>query len=312
MKINFKITLIALLIIFLTVVGIILFFFFKNEKKSIKLFGNVEIRQVNLSFEVDGRIKEVFFEEGDFVKKGELLACLDEKDFLSKYKKAYFEAISKNAKMKDDILKYQRNYPLCKDGIISKQECDTLLNNKNSASADFKLSLAQRDFDKNQLEHTFLYSPSEGIISTRSEEKGARVSKGQIVYVLNLKEPIWIRTYISENDFGNIKYGSKAKVLTDSTDPNTNKKREYEGYVGYISPVAEFSPKIVQSEELRSDLVYRIRVYIKNPDEFIKQGMPTTIMFDLNNKEKENGQLCNRQKFIQKIRQRKCAFGYKF
>ena len=94
---------------------------------------------------------------------------------------------------------------------------------------------------------------------------------------MNLTEPIWIRTYIKETDLGNIKYGTKARVLTDSIDSKTKKKKEYQGYVGYISPVSEFSPKTVQSEDLRVDLVYRIRVYIDEADEFLRQGMPVSV-----------------------------------
>jgi len=71
------------------------------------------------------------------------------------------------------------------------------------------------------------------------------------------------------------------KVLTDAVDPKTNKIRTYEGQIGYISPVAEFTPKTVQSTDQRANLVYRIRVYINNVDEFLRQGMPTTIKIDL-------------------------------
>ena len=75
----------------------------------------------------------------------------------------------------------------------------------------------------------------------------------------------------------------EAKVLTDSINPGTGKRREYKGWVGYISPVAEFTPKTVQTEDLRTDLVYRIRVYVNDIDPFLRQGMPTTIKIELNN-----------------------------
>ena len=60
-------------------------------------------------------------------------------------------------------------------------------------------------------------------------------------------------------------------------------KGEYKGYVGYISPVAEFTPKTVQSTDLRTDLVYRIRVYIDDIDEYLRQGMPVTIKINIGN-----------------------------
>ena len=73
----------------------------------------------------------------------------------------------------------------------------------------------------------------------------------------------------------------KADILTDSTNPETKQKRKYKGYVGFISPVAEFTPKTVQTQDLRTDLVYRIRVYIYENDKFLRQGMPVTIKIDM-------------------------------
>lgn len=93
--------------------------------------------------------------------------------------------------------------------------------------------------------------------------------------------PVWIRAYVNETDLGNIKYGMKVKVLTDTINPNTGEQRVYDGQIGYISPVAEFTPKTVQSTDIRTSLVYRIRVYIQDTDEFLRQGMPTTIKIDL-------------------------------
>ena len=175
--------------------------------------------------------------------------------------------------------KYQRNSPLCKDNTISKEKCDELLNNKDKSKADFEYFKSELDFQKNQLSYTKLFAPQDGIITTRVQENGARVSKGQIVYILSLHKPIWVRTYINEKDLGKIKYGKIAQVTTDTEDLKTGEKKKYEGYVGYISPVAEFSPKTVQTEDLRVDLVYRIRVYINETDEFLRQGMPVTVEF---------------------------------
>ena len=179
--------------------------------------------------------------------------------------------------MLEDNSKYQRNHPLCFDGTLSKQDCTTLYNNKDISKAKYGLSNANLEYQKNQLYYTKLYALQDGIITTRAQEKGARVNANQIVYVMSLHKPIWVRTYIKETDLGNIKYGNKAYVYTDTIDPKTKQKKKYEGYIGYISPVAEFTPKTVQTQDLRVDLMYRIRVYIDEVDEFLRQGMPVTI-----------------------------------
>ena len=73
----------------------------------------------------------------------------------------------------------------------------------------------------------------------------------------------------------------EVKVVSDSIDPKTNNKKEYKGYIGYISSVAEFTPKTVQTENLRTSLVYAIRVYINDADDYLKQGMPVTVRLSL-------------------------------
>ncbi len=277
---NKKAILISSLILLIS--AIVLYFVFANKKTNvIRLFGNIEIRQVDLSFQVSGIIKDVFGEEGDYVKEGQLIAQLDDKDYSANYKKALFQEKSSLAQKNEDLSRYQRNFPLCRDGTLSKEECTTLLNKRDLSLAKYSENIANREFQKNQLDYTKLYAPQDGIITTRVQEKGARVNANQTVYVLSLHKPVWVRTYIKEEDLGNIKYGKKAYIYTDTKDPETGEKKRYEGFIGYISPVAEFTPKTVQTEDLRVDLVYRIRVYINETDEFLRQGMPVSVEIKL-------------------------------
>ncbi|MBR2069716.1 MAG: efflux RND transporter periplasmic adaptor subunit [Candidatus Gastranaerophilales bacterium] len=279
-----KKAIIALIFVILIGTGYLLYLVFNRKNPNyIETYGNIEIRTVDLSFQVKGIIKDIYFEEGDYVKKGDLLAVLDDRDYKANYKKALFEEKSLLAQKNEDVSKYERNKPLCNDDTISKQECTTLLNKKDLSNARYEQSIANREFQKNQLDYTRLYALQEGIITTRIQEIGATVQPNQTVFVMSLNKPIWVRTYINEKDLGNIKYGKKAKILTDTKNPKTGKKKEYEGYVGYISPVAEFTPKTVQTEDLRVDLVYRIRVYIDNTDEYLRQGMPVTVRLKAEN-----------------------------
>ena len=277
-----KIFIIVGIILIAFLIGFFCFKLFKKSTNIIETYGNIEIRQVDLSFQVQGIINDIFKEEGDYVKKGQLLAILDDRDYRANYEKSKYSTISSQAQAKEDFDKYKRNYPLCLDGTISKQECDTLLNTKNNSQAIYKEKLATQNYQKNQLDYTKLYAPQDGIITTRAQEIGAKVAQGQTIYVMSLLKPVWVRTYIKETDLGNIKYGQKAYVYTDTIDTKTNKKKEYIGKIGYISPVAEFTPKTVQTKDLRVDLVYRIRVYIDDVDEFLRQGMPVTIKIKLN------------------------------
>ena len=273
-----------LLLIICAVAG---FWYIKQNRlnNELTLYGNIEIRQVDLSFQVAGRIEKMLKEEGDTVKAGELLAVMDDKDYRSNLEKAEADVEKTLAIKSDAESKFERNAPLVNDNTISKQDYDTLLNNKNRSKADYDAAVAQKNFAKNQLDYTKIYAPEEGIVMIRIQEPGANVSKGQSVYTMAKIKPVWVRAYVNETDLGNIKYGQSVRVYTDTTNPKTGKKREYTGQVGYISPVAEFTPKTVQSTDIRTNLVYRIRVYIYDIDEYLRLGMPVTIKVDLDSEE---------------------------
>lgn len=254
-----------------------------QNKEFLTVYGNVEIRQVDLSFKVQGRIEKMLKEEGDYVQKGDLLAVLDDIKYEAKFNQTAAEIEAQNAKLQNAEQIYQKHLPLCVDGTTSKEMCETYLNNKNEAQSELEANVQENKSAKDDLENTKIYAPNDGTITTRVVETGAVVNVAEPVYTLSLAKPVWVRAYINEKSLGNITYGQEAKVMTDSIDPKTGKKREYKGWIGYISPVAEFTPKTVQTTDLRTDLVYRIRVYVFEVDEFLRQGMPTSVKINILN-----------------------------
>ena len=285
---NKKIALGAALGIVLTV-ALVWFIFAKNARENeITLFGNIEIRTVDLGFRVEGIIKNMFYEEGDFVPKGEVVAEIDDKNYDAAFNKATAQVAQMRAQSADAASKWQRNAPLCADNTISKQDCDSLRNSRNATKA--ALMAAQEDVKSalKNLKDTRIVMPDDGIITTRVQEPGASTSPTQPVYVMAKIKPVWVRAYVPEPQLGNLEYGAPARVFTDAVNPATGKKREYKGYVGYISPVAEFTPKTVQTTSIRTDLVYRVRVYVNDDevDGFLRQGMPVTIKIDIRKNER--------------------------
>lgn len=276
-----------ILIVLILVIGGIVNYFNRNKPKSdeIDLYGNIEIRQVDLSFRVEGKIAKMLVEEGDYVKKGQLIGYLEDGVYESAYKKnlADIQALTANSLNAQE--QYQRHVPLCADGTTSKQDCDTLRNTKDSSKAELEASKAALTGNKKNLDDTKLYAPEDGIIMTRVQEPGAVVEPSSPIYTMAKIKPIWVRVYVPEAQLANIRYGMKANIFTDTINPETGEHRKYTGWVGYISPVAEFTPKTVQTTDLRTDLVYRVRVYIYEVDEYLRQGMPVTVRFDLLNKE---------------------------
>lgn len=130
---------------------------------------------------------------------------------------------------------------------------------------------------KLKLDDTVLRAPSDGVILTRASEPGAILSSGATVYTLTLTHPVWVRAYVNETDLGRIHPGEKVAVRTD-----THPDHPYEGQIGFISPEAEFTPKPVETTELRTGLVYRLRIVVQNPDDGLRQGMPVTAQVSLN------------------------------
>jgi HlyD family secretion protein len=91
---------------------------------------------------------------------------------------------------------------------------------------------------------------------------------------LAIVDPKWVRAYVSEAELGKLRTGAAASIAVDSFA-----KRRFEGWIGFVSPVAEFTPKAVQTEELRTSLVYEVRVFVKDPNDELRLGMPATVYF---------------------------------
>ncbi len=115
-----------------------------------------------------------------------------------------------------------------------------------------------------------LAAPADGIVLTRVREPGAIVAAGETVYAVTITTPVWVRTYVGEPDLGRIRPGVAVEVRTDAG-------KSYRGKIGFISPVAEFTPKSVETRELRTSLVYRLRVVVDGDTAGLLQGMPVTI-----------------------------------
>ncbi|MGO1074548.1 secretion protein HlyD [Inquilinus sp. CA228] len=142
------------------------------------------------------------------------------------------------------------------------------------AAGRANLAAAQADLAtaETSLADATLTAPADGIILSRVAEPGAIMAPSSVAYVLSLTRPVWIRAYVAEPDLGRVHPGLMVEVVTD-----TRPDQPYRARVGFVSPVAEFTPKTVQTPELRTDLVYRLRIIVDAPDPALRQGMPVTV-----------------------------------
>jgi HlyD family secretion protein len=143
--------------------------------------------------------------------------------------------------------------------------------------AQLRGNQAQLGLLRRQLADSELVSPCDAVVRSRLLEAGEMASPQRPVFDLAIADPKWIRAYVSEPDLGRIHAGMKASISADSFPGRT-----LPGWVGFISSVAEFTPKSVQTEELRSSLVYEIRVFVQDPQDEMRLGMPATVALELN------------------------------
>ena len=244
-----------------------------ENSEDITLYGNVDIRDVALGFRVSGRIEKLNYEEGDSVKTGDVMALLDKKPFQNELSLRQAELNEAQASLTNAEKLYSRISSLVKTGSVSQGDYDDALARRDEARARVKTAQARVDLAQTNLDDTEIHAPNDGTILTRVREEGSIVGEGQFVYTLALQNPVWVRTYVDEPFLGEIYEGQTATVTTDSGD-------RYEGQVGFISPQAEFTPKSVETTQLRTDLVFRLRVIVDNPDKGLRQGMPVTVKIE--------------------------------
>ena len=142
------------------------------------------------------------------------------------------------------------------------------------AQAQAQLDAAQADIAliDHQLAEARLTAPVDAVVRSRLLEPGDMASPQRPVYTLALKDPKWVRAWVTEADLGRISPGMAASIAIDSQP-----REPLAGKVGYISSVAEFTPKTVQTEELRTALVYEVRVLADDRADRLRMGMPATI-----------------------------------
>ncbi|WP_151767284.1 HlyD family efflux transporter periplasmic adaptor subunit [Acinetobacter oleivorans] len=152
---------------------------------------------------------------------------------------------------------------------------------REATKAQYEVTKANLDLINYNLTQAELKSPVNAVVRARLQEVGDMTTAQKAVYTLALTDPKWIRVYVNEQDLSSIKMGGTAQVIRDS-DPN----QPINGKIGYISSVAEFTPKIVQTEEIRTTLVYEVRVYVNDPNDQLKMGQPVTVNVPLASGEK--------------------------
>lgn len=158
----------------------------------------------------------------------------------------------------------QRSYDLVKAGP-RREKID-------QAEAQLKASQGQLASLEQQLADTELKAPSAGVVRSRLMEPGEIAVPSRAVLSLALPDPKWIRAYVSEPQLGKLRSGAPVSIHSDSFPD-----RDFKGRIGFISPVSEFTPKTVETQDLRTSLVYEVRIHVEDPEDLLRLGMPATV-----------------------------------
>lgn len=287
------------------------------------IYGNVEVRDVELGFRVGGRIAALLVDEGDRITAGQELARLETRPLQDRLAGADARVAAASALVARDAAGnrpqqvreaeaavtdaeaqlgearrlHERRGALRERGFISKADFQASqaaltaaaarveatraalslvregvrAEDRAATRAEADQTVAERRAIATDLGDTVLRAPSTGQILTRVRETGAIVQPGEIVYTVALTQPVRVRAYVAEPDLPKVKPGMRVTVRADGL------AKAFPATVGYISPVAEFTPRTVQTEEQRTDLVYRLRLTVDDPRNELRQGQPVTV-----------------------------------
>lgn len=323
--------LVLLFVVLMVLAGAAFFFYLRMHPGNsgvLRVYGNVDIREVQIAFQDSGRIAHILVQEGDRVQAGQVLAELEPERFQAALRRSQAQAEAQAqilarlqagsrpeeiAQARADVgaaqanldiaeLNAQRQRELHRQQFVSKQNLDTAETALKTARATLehaqqtlKLTLlGPRKEDIASAQHTLeadratlalsekdmadtrVLAPEAGIVQTRILEPGDMASPQTPVLTLALDNPVWIRAWLPENALGRIKPGTRAWIESDSWPGE-----RVQAWVGFISPTAEFTPKTVETPELRTELMYRLRIYACNPGHRLRLGMPATVLIPL-------------------------------
>lgn len=324
-----KVLRLGLLLVLLAAIGVFVWWLLSRPPAhaALTLYGNVDLREIDLPFHDSERVAEVLVQEGDHVRRGQVLARLEttrlqplvqKADALVAMQRAVLQrllngnrpqeiaearaaVISAQADAGNAQAQLRRLQSLAQSSggrAVSRQDLDAARAAADSAAArllsaqkafaleqigprreDIDQARAQLQADQAdlataqaQLADAQLRAPLDTVVRSRLIEPGDMATPQQPAFTLAITDPKWVRAYVDEPDLGRVHEGMPATVTVDSFP-----SRRFSGWVGFISPEAEFTPKPVQTTQLRSSLVYEVRIFVRDPGDELRLGMPATV-----------------------------------
>jgi len=274
----------------------------ENDDKS-DAYGNFEATEVVISAEAQGVLQEFIIEEGEELKSGRVIGLIDtinlslkreqllagKKAILSRIVNINSQVAVQEQQRENIIIEKNRIERLLKDGAATRKQMDDVMASLRLINSQVKSLETQKTLIKDEaktidvqiaqveenIKKCYLVNPVEGTVLTKIVEEKEIVSIGKPMYIIADLSKLELKAYISGSQLPHIRIGQEVEVLIDY-DVKSNQKMT--GVVSWISQQAEFTPKIIQTKEERVNLVYAVKILVKN-DGSIKIGMPGEVNF---------------------------------
>lgn len=260
-------------------------------------YGNFEATEVIVSSEANGKLKFFNLEEGQVLEKGAVVGlvdtlqlylnkqqlCASKETVASKSGGVWSQVSVLNQQLQTAKTEQQRVQNMYTENAATQRQLDQVNSQVNVLKSQIKNVETQnapivnelKSVDakiaqiNDQIAKSKITTPIAGTVLTKFAEPGEIVSFGKPLYKIANMEEMTLRVYVSETQLSNIKIGQKVTLKIDSGD----KMKDYKGIINWVSASAEFTPKIIQTKEERVNLVYAVKVMVKN-DGSLKIGMP--------------------------------------
>ena len=278
-----------------------------NSEKEYDATGTFEATETTVSAEQNGTLLTFAINEGDEIEAGSEVGLIDTTQTWLKLQQARAtqevyqsqkpDMEKQTSATRQQLAKaqaeQQRYKELVADGaapskmlddatnqvqVLQRQlaaQLSSLSTNTNALSKQIAATEVQIDQLRDQLRKCHIKAPLKGTVLEKYAERGEFVAIGKPLFKMADMEQVYIRAYVTSAQLQNIRTGQQVKVLADYGD---GKKQEYDGTVSWISSRSEFTPKTILTDDERADLVYAVKVRVKN-DGFIKIGMYGEVKF---------------------------------
>ena len=272
-----------------------------SNKKEYDATGTFEATETTVSAEQSGTLLNFALEEGDDVEAGQEIGLIDTTQIWLKIRqatatKAVYQsqkpdlqkqiAVTRQqlAKAKTEQQRYRE---LVNDGAapakmlddatsqvqVLQRQLDAQVSTLNTQLSTLNSQMSATDVQtsqlRDQLQKCHIKSPSAGTVLEKYVERGEFVSPGKPLFKMGEVKQMFLRAYVTSAQLQNIKIGQAVKVFADY---GNGQKKEYDGTISWISSRSEFTPKTIVTDDERADLVYAVKIAVKN-DGYIKIGM---------------------------------------